>query len=121
MTVRDIETTVSQLRALEWLTRQPLDRLPLLAWWAHEDGGLVGTPADHAPTEARRAFDAWVTHLRLAPDPPRRRGGVTRLRAQGPAGGILVTLHAEYRPGRTQAAEDRAGLAGRWTRARPLL
>lgn len=104
MTVSDIETTVSQLRALEWLTRQPLDRLPLLAWWAHEDGGLVGTPADLSPAEARRAFDAWVTHLHLAPDPPRHRGGLTRLRAQGRAGGILVTLHSEYRPDPVSAA-----------------
>ncbi|WP_067800322.1 hypothetical protein [Actinomadura formosensis] len=63
MTVHEIETTVTRLRALEWLTRQPLDRLPVLVWFAHEDGGLV------------------------------------RHRTQGTVAGILITLHAEYRPG----------------------
>jgi hypothetical protein len=92
MTVHEIETTVSQLRALNWLVRQPLDRLPILVWFAHEDGGLIGAPTDHSPTEAQRAFDAWAAHLRLTPDPPRHRGGLTRLRAQGRADGILVTI-----------------------------
>lgn len=95
MTVHDIESAVTQLRALEWLTRQPLDRLPLMVWFAHEDGGLIGTPAD--TTQARHAFEQWARHLRLTPDPPRRRGGLTRLRAQGRVDGILVTLHAECR------------------------
>ncbi|MCP9947355.1 hypothetical protein [Actinomadura madurae] len=98
MTIRDIERTTAQLRALGWLTRQPLTRLPLMVWFAHEDGGLIGTPADLSPGKARRAFDAWVSHLRLVPDPPRHRGGLTRLRAQGRADGILITVHAAYRP-----------------------
>lgn len=96
MTVSDIQTTVTQLRALNWLVRQPLDRLPVLVWFA-DGGGLVGSAADLSPVEARLAFEAWVRHLRLDPDPRRRRGGVTRLRAQGLAGGIPITLHAEYR------------------------
>lgn len=97
MTVREIETAVTQLRALTWLTRQPLDRLPVLVWFA-DDAGLVGSPTDSSPTEARQAFEAWVRHLRLTPDPLRRCGGVTRLRAQGLTDGIPITLHAEYRP-----------------------
>ena len=99
MTVREIETTVTQLRALNWLVRQPLDRLPVLVWFA-DDAGLVGSPAGLSPAETRQAFEAWVRHLRLDPDPLRRRGGVTRLRAQGLADGIPITLHAEYRPDR---------------------
>ena len=98
MTVREIETAVTQLRALTWLTRQPLARLPVLVWFTDGDGGLVGSPAGLSPTEARQAFEAWVQHLRLEPDPRRHRGGVTRLRAQGLADGVQVTLHAEYRP-----------------------
>ncbi|WP_030172012.1 hypothetical protein [Spirillospora albida] len=96
--VEDVERAVSQLRAFDWLTRQPLRRLPVLVWFADEDGGLVGHPADLSPEEARTAFDAWVGHLALSPDPVRHRGGITRLRAQEQVDGVLVTLHAEYRP-----------------------
>ncbi|MFE9099755.1 hypothetical protein [Actinomadura geliboluensis] len=95
--VAELQRAVTQVRALEWLTRQPLDRLPVLVWFASEDGGLVGHPADLSPAETRRAFELWVRHLQLAPDPPRHRGGVTRLRAQGNVGSIPITLHAEYR------------------------
>ncbi|WP_141576056.1 hypothetical protein [Actinomadura sp. WMMA1423] len=100
MTVSEIETTVAQLHAFEWLTRQPLDRLPVLVWFTDETGGLVGSPADLSPAEARRAFEAWVRHLRLEPAPRRHCGGVTRLRAQGLADGVHVTLHTAYRPDR---------------------
>ncbi|MFV2179468.1 hypothetical protein ACFHW2_37300 [Actinomadura sp. LOL_016] len=96
--IHDVERAVAQVRALDWLTRQPLQKLPRLAWSAFEDGALVGSPADLGPDETLAAFDAWTDHLRLERDPQRHRGGVTRLRAHGTVDGVQVTLHASYRP-----------------------
>ena len=96
--VEDIERAVAQVRVLDWLTRQPLHKLPRLAWSVFEDGRLVGSPADLGPDETADAFRAWVRHLDITPGPRRHRGGVTRLRAQGTVDGVRVTIHASYRP-----------------------